>query len=481
MKRQRQFTLEDQVVFANLSGDFNPVHVDRIAARRYMFGQPVVHGVHTLLWALDNWCQDRDAAIKLRSVKAEFVKPIVLGELVTCQLVSEQSDGCEIHVRSGVTVFTKIVVAMEHMAAKALDGGRNTGIIDAFPVRRSPRVLLQAELDGLRGSMDLYLETTEAARLFPNLVKAVPAFQIAIILNTSRLVGVECPGLHSLYSSLELAFEDSAEPAVALNYVVSKLDRRFNLAQLNLDAPGATGRIRAFLRPAPVEQPSCASLQIFVEANEFAGQTALVVGGSRGLGEVVAKLLTAGGATVRITYYEGESDARHIVDDIIANGGHADCAPLNVLDPIHDLAAISQDGWLATHCYYFATPFIFSGMRGVFSAELFRRFCAYYVTGFLGVVDYWCTLGVKCFFYPSTVAIDELPLNMGEYTAAKAAGEKLCEFLGRTHPTLNIYRPRLPRAATDQTVSVVPVGNQDPVALMLNELRVFRTASAKQS
>jgi hypothetical protein len=40
---QRRFTLDDQVAFAHLSGDFNPIHVDPIAGRRHMFGEPVVH------------------------------------------------------------------------------------------------------------------------------------------------------------------------------------------------------------------------------------------------------------------------------------------------------------------------------------------------------------------------------------------------------------------------------------------------------
>ena len=47
----RRFAMEDVESFAELSGDFNPLHVDPVAARRALYGEVVVHGVHSLLWA----------------------------------------------------------------------------------------------------------------------------------------------------------------------------------------------------------------------------------------------------------------------------------------------------------------------------------------------------------------------------------------------------------------------------------------------
>ena len=46
-------TAEESWDFARLSGDFNPLHVDPIAARRLQFGGTICHGIHQLLKSLD--------------------------------------------------------------------------------------------------------------------------------------------------------------------------------------------------------------------------------------------------------------------------------------------------------------------------------------------------------------------------------------------------------------------------------------------
>src|ERR1035438_4230922 len=50
---ERTFDFGDQKRFATLSGDWNPIHVDPVRARRTQAGGVVVHGIHVLLWALD--------------------------------------------------------------------------------------------------------------------------------------------------------------------------------------------------------------------------------------------------------------------------------------------------------------------------------------------------------------------------------------------------------------------------------------------
>ena len=60
---------------------------------------------------------------------------------------------------------------------------------------------------------------------------------------------------------------------------------------------------------------------------------------------------------------------------------------------------------------------------------------------------------------------------MSEYAAAKAAAEITCKFLERNNKNLKINIPRLMRLETDQTVSVLPQKIEDPVPILLKELR----------
>jgi hypothetical protein len=458
--------MEQQQEFAVLSADFNPMHIDPVLARRLISGRPVVHGIHSLLWALDDYLQSRTEKRSLLSLEAVFQKPLDVDTRVRCTVVAEEEGQLELELETHVPV-ARICCRF---------GGQVAEVdLPRAPARESlkPVVCRAEDLADKCGKLELFFDVDAATRMFPTLVACLPALQIAEILATSRLVGMECPGLHSVYSELGMKFDDCDSMPPRMEFRVKKFDRRFGLTMIEAAAPGAKASIKAFLRPQPQEQLTCTAAREAVVEDEFKEQCALVVGGSRGLGEVSAKLLAAGGARVIVTYYQGAEDAQRLVDDIREQGGQAEAIALDVTDAGAGLDTVEQLDTPLSHLYYFATPFIFSGNRGVLSAELFGQFSAYYVTGFIEVAQVMLEKGVNDIFYPSTVALDERPPDMGEYIAAKAAGEALCEVMEASHDGLFVYRPRLPRLATDQTLSFLPVNNQEPAPEILRHLRVF--------
>ena len=64
----------------------------------------------------------------------------------------------------------------------------------------------------------------------------------------------------------------------------------------------------------------------------FEGKTALVTGGSRGIGAAVAKKLAGEGAHVFINYRRGKRDAETLLNDLAADGLGASLLPFDVSD-----------------------------------------------------------------------------------------------------------------------------------------------------
>lgn len=81
---------------------------------------------------------------------------------------------------------------------------------------------------------------------------------------------------------------------------------------------------------------------------DLATKTALVTGGSRGIGAAIAQVLAARGAFVAITYSNSETSAKALIEKIEAAGGRAIAVKADLADPASARqgaqAAVSQLG-----------------------------------------------------------------------------------------------------------------------------------------
>ena len=474
---KREFTINDGLFFAKCSGDYNPIHLDPIISRRFMFGEPIVHGLHTVLWALDVWLSDKETEnVEIVSLNVSFPKAVVLNKPVVCKFAKELDDQVELKIIQNDIVCSKIKLKFSLNPGNYFEA-LNTGFANEIPPKEDPKDLNFEELKNSNGVLDQYLDEKSFSNVFPNVFKHIDKFHIATLLGTTRVIGMYCPGLNSLISSLEFCFSDNDCSDKKLKYEVSKVDERFNMLFISLVTSDFNGKIRTFIRPTPVNQLGYLDVVNHVKPDEFKGQKVLIVGGSRGLGEITTKILVAGGASVRFTYNKGIVDAEKIEKELSSYDKFALKVKLNVLD-FQTYDSIIDDDWIPTHCYYFATPFIFSGVKGMFSESLFEQFNSVYTTAFIKLVTFLKQKGTFNYFYPSTVAIDEMPNNMVEYTISKYSAQKACEVLSSSDNSLKIEMYKFPRMETDQTVSFLPVKNHDPLEYTLSFIRSFNLATS---
>jgi hypothetical protein len=294
------------------------------------------------------------------------------------------------------------------------------------------------------------------------------------MLALSFFVGMVCPGLHSIFSSLDLDLGSDSGLGDSLAFQVDSYDDRFRLFDISV-AGSIAGSIGAFLRPVPQTQPTLQEIADSVNQGEFKGTRSLVVGGSRGLGETTAKIIAAGGGDVVISYARGVDDATIISKEINAVGsGRSEILKLDLLTDSFESLNLGVD--VLDAVYFFATPRIYRKKGIPFDSQLFREFVRFYVERFEELCAYLEGKVVNrriSVYFPSSVFVSERPVGLTEYSMAKAAAEVLVDDLNRRSKKLSILMSRLPRLRTDQTTSLLTLATGSNVEALLPIVRAM--------
>ena len=234
----RKFSLSDQLDFAKFSCDINPIHIDPIAARRTLHGECMVHGMHALLWALEQLTIKTD--YKLSELKARFSNPLVLNCDTKCLLDKESK---KITLMQNGSICTSIAFILADTQPNLLEK------------KLLPRSLKAADVSfesfsvGNEFDFKLYRDESYKNVPFPELSRIYGDILVAEIAGLSQLVGMECPGKHSLFAAVTLSLSNKNKIS---RYKVLKMDDRLNLIHLEVFGLSFNALLECFFRPKPV-------------------------------------------------------------------------------------------------------------------------------------------------------------------------------------------------------------------------------------
>ena len=441
----RKFNWTDQLNFAKFSGDFNPIHMDSMFARRTMAGECIVHGIHGFLYALD--CLLKYNKI-VREFNVRFLKPIPLGLPIHCELIDE---------------FTLNLVSLEgiHLTLTFKDCAsqfnKHIHELNWHPPLSKPSDKSFSDCLATRVCNWSYCgDKNYGEYLFPELIRVYGITPIIERSSSSEVIGMRCPGLNSLYVSLQGRFISDGMEQI---YKLESHDNRFKILNLSFRGFSISALAKVFYRQVEHENDYMQKIITILKGIELKNINALIVGGSRGIGEMVAKIITFGGGRVTITYKVGIADALRVQSEIKAYGGKCDVVKLDIND---SYSFPSSD---FNQFYYFATPIIkkdFSDQNGLLESA----FDTYYVEAFAKFCNKVLKLGGGCsIFYPSTIYIDKPKRGYSAYRNSKIRGEKLCSDLN-LEGRLRVLCKRLPTMPTDQTLGFLQESLPDPISVL---------------
>ncbi len=285
-----RFTDEDLNLFADASGDFNPLHLSAEYARSTPFGERVVFGCLGATAALGR-IEPPEGHTPI-SIDAEFLRPVFLaveyrietktkGERRIAQLFDGTTPVLSVSVR---------YAAVQHESVHQPTPETESGTLREQPVaHREDEIAVGSATSGIYP-----LRHSALSRLAQRWAVS-DLFLVRLLAWSSYLVGMESPGESALFSRVSLSILSPAPNCSLLyNATVASVDPRFGQIELDVSISNggttvASGSCQACIRPGIPQTTGIDPASSQTES--LRGKTAVIIGATRGLGAALRQAL----------------------------------------------------------------------------------------------------------------------------------------------------------------------------------------------
>ncbi|ENY5691891.1 MaoC/PaaZ C-terminal domain-containing protein [Campylobacter lari] len=443
-------------IFSYTSGDFNPIHLDEDFAKNSYFNGQIVYGIYQLFLTIEFFFKKNcKNTIKIKTIKSNFINPLFKNQKFRIIKKYQKNNVLKYEIIDKNQIFSKIEFEIEN----------ETEIENIFLKhikfkKNKPNNIKSLQNENCSEELNYNKELFK--KLFPLCSMYLNSRNIAVLIASTRLIGMKIPGLDSIYSGLNLDFSEcDTNNKLLFNF---KKHHNIECYMINILSP-CKGSIKAFIRPQLIKNTTYSSLKVkypnLQKTNFFVNQKALIIGASSGFGNVCTKLLALGGATIIATY--NSNYPREVIPNCTF-------IPLDVLNVDKNFIDTIKK-FNPTHIYYFATPKI-SSQNSQFNKKILYNFMQYYIFALDKILKY--INPTLIFTSSSSSFVDDLPLDMKEYSMAKASMEVFIKYIEKTK-NIQVIAPRFPRAKTNQTLNLIPQDLKEVDELLYPELLKIRS------
>ena len=181
IKETKEISYKQQKQFASLSGDFNPIHLNPNIARRELFGNIVVHGMHLILSALETFAFQNKTQkhILIDSLKAKFFSPAFVGKPLKF-IIEYDEKLIKIEIRD----IKRSLLAEMFINYRSEKYTAGEIINKKIKVSQPENINIKKSI-GLKGELPLFLDKELREILFPSLHKLADiqlAFYLLVLL-----------------------------------------------------------------------------------------------------------------------------------------------------------------------------------------------------------------------------------------------------------------------------------------------------------
>lgn len=446
--------------FADWSADCNPLHVDPAFARDTHFGQPIAHGVLSVISALASTAGSRGP---LRRLDVEFRGAVVPDVSYGLQ-ATDTLDGLAVTVNGSEGSVLHIRAAAGAAGSDnefAMDGAWCEALASepARPLRAVPAIRTTDEFENGLELSGRYTTPPPPADYLGGLIP-IEARALALC---SYVVGMEAPGLRSLFTRLTLEFAGQVHAGTTLWFRARTLrfDPHFRLLDTRIDiatpdgAPVAAGVLRCYvpldLRGGDLHELSA---HLSPATGCLEGKVAFLTGGSRGLGADIGAAFALAGCHVYVAARRDSTAASRLRSLLAERGCHVELLTGDVGDAAWCRSALDQI--LARHARLdvvvlnaCAAP---SALRITPDAaekqEAYLRENLRLISTPLSLCLPTLDASKGAVALISSSFVEEAPAGFSHYVALKRAGEALVHTARREWPHLCTLVARPPRLRT---------------------------------